>query len=72
MSAQYQLAGRYENGTEVDKDFVEALRWAILAAEGGKGRLKKQATSRRDRLKAAMQPSLIQQAEQRAAETKSK
>ena len=61
VGAQYQLAGRYENGTEVDKDFVEALRWAILAADGGKGRLK-----------AAMQPSLIQRAEQRAAETKSK
>ena len=72
MGARYQLAGRYENGTGVDKDFVEALRWAILAAEGGKGRLKEQATSRRDRLKAAMQPSLIEKAEQLAAETKAK
>ena len=72
VGARYQLAGRYENGTGVDKDFVEALRWAILAAEGGKGRLKEQATSRRDRIKAVMQPSLIQQAEQRAAETKGK
>lgn len=72
VGARYQLAGRYENGTGVKRDFVEALRWAILAAEGGKGRLKEQAASRRDRIKAVMQPSLIQQAEQRAAETKAK
>ena len=36
--ARYQLAERYEKGSGVDRDFVEALRWAILAAEGSKGR----------------------------------
>ena len=68
----HTLAGRYEKGTGIDRDFVEALRWAILSADGAKGRLKEQAIARRDRLKKKMQPTLIEQAEKLAAETKSK
>ena len=50
--SQYNLAMLYENGLGVPKDATEAFKWMVLAANSGD----KEAKSRRDALRAKLNP----------------
>ncbi len=61
--SQFNLAVLYENGMGVTKDVQEAYKWMLLAAKSGD----KDATARRDALKAKLTPEQLATAEAQVA-----
>lgn len=66
--SQFNLAVLYENGMGVTKDVQEAYKWMLLAAKSGD----KDATARRDALKAKLTPEQLAAAETQAEGWQSK
>lgn len=66
--AQYDLGRCYDEGLGVAKDEVEAYKWFLLAATGGKGEAKAGAIQ----LKGIMSAVQIAEGEQRAEQWRAK
>jgi localization factor PodJL len=57
--SQFNLAILFENGMGVEKNPIEAYKWLVLAAKSGD----KDASARRDAMKAKLTPAQIEQAQ---------